>query len=154
MVLVLCLFKKLRWAFTSFIVLCFFQEILRKVFKSIELLENATWLNTFPAFTLIIFFVYVIVLLVIALRLDLSIQNRIVIIVMIFLAFALRGVIGLSPTVFASGVRTSIFSQSLFIICGGFALMKSNVDISKISILLLYFVYVNFHKFILNYISF
>lgn len=153
-VLVLCLFKKLRWAFTSFIVLCFFQEILRKVFKSIELLENATWLNTFPAFTLIIFFVYVIVLLVIALRLDLSIQNRIVIIVMILLAFALRGVIGLSPTVFASGVRTSIFSQSLFIICGGFALMKSNVDISKISILLLYFLYVNLHKFILNYISF
>lgn len=73
---------------------------------------------------------------------------------MILLAFALRGVIGLSPTVFASGVRTSIFSQSLFIICAGYALMQSNVNRSKISILLSYFVYVNLHKFILNYISF
>lgn len=153
-VLVLCLTKKFRWAITSLIVLSLFQEILRKSFKSTELLENATWLISFPSFTLIIFFAYVIVLLVIALKLDLSIQNRVVIIVMILLAFALRGVIGLSPTVFASGVRTSIFSQSLFIICAGYALMQSNVNLSKISILLLYFVYVNFHKFILNYISF
>ncbi len=153
-VLVLCLTNKLRWTITSLIVLILCQEILRKVFKSTELLENATWLNSFPSFTLIIFFAYVIALLVIALKLNLSIQNRVVIIVMILLAFALRGVIGLSPTVFASGVRTSIFSQSLFIICAGYALMQSNVNRSKISILLSYFVYVNLHKFILNYISF
>lgn len=153
-VLVLCLTNKLRWAITSLIVLSLCQEILRKVFKSTDLLENATWLNSFPSFTVIIFFAYVIALLVIALKLNLSIQNRVVIIVMILLAFALRGVIGLSPTVFASGVRTSIFSQSLFIICAGYALMQSNVNRSKISILLSYFVYVNLHKFILNYISF
>lgn len=153
-VLVLCLTNKLRWAITSLIVLSLCQEILRKVFKSTDLLENATWLNSFPSFTVIIFFAYVIALLVIDLKLNLSIQNRVVIIVMILLAFALRGVIGLSPTVFASGVRTSIFSQSLFIICAGYALMQSNVNRSKISILLSYFVYVNLHKFILNYISF
>ena len=153
-VLVLCLTNKLRWTITSLIVLILCQEILRKVFKSTELLENATWLNSFPSFTLIIFFAYVIALFVIALKLNLSIQNRVVIIVMILLAFALRGVIGLSPTVFASGVRTSIFSQSLFIICAGYALMQCNVNRSKISILLLYFAYVNLHKFILNYIIF
>lgn len=73
---------------------------------------------------------------------------------MILLAFALRGVIGLSPTVFASGVRTVIFSQCLFVICAGYALMRSNVNTTKISIMLLYFVYVNLHKFILNYMSF
>lgn len=153
-VLVLCLTNKLRWTITSLIVLILCQEILRKVFKSTELLENATWLNSFPSFTLIIFFAYVIALFVIALKLNLSIQNRVVIIVMILLAFALRGVIGLSPTVFASGVRTSIFSQSLFIICAGYALMQCNVNRSKISILLLYFAYVNLQKFILNYIIF
>ena len=153
-ILVHCLTKKLRWAITSLIVLSLCQEILRKVFKSTELLENATWLNSFPSSTLVIFFTYALVLLAIAIKLDLSYQNKVVIIVMILLAFALRGVIGLSPTVFASGVRTAIFSQCLFIICAGYALMRSNVNTTKISILLSYFVYVNLHKFILNYISF
>lgn len=153
-VLVLCLTKKLRWAIASLIVLSICQELSRKVFKSTELLENATWLNSFPSSTLVIFFTYALVLLAIAIKLDLSYQNKVVIIVMILLAFALRGVIGLSPTVFASGVRTAIFSQSLFVICAGYALMRSNVNTTKISILLSYFVYVNLHKFILNYISF
>lgn len=153
-VLVLCLTKKLRWAIASLIVLSICQELLRKVFKSTELLENATWLNSFPSSTLVIFFTYALVLLAIAIKLDLSYQNKVVIIVMILLAFALRGVIGLSPTVFASGVRTAIFSQCLFIICAGYALMRSNVNTTKISILLSYFVYVNLHKFVLNYISF
>lgn len=153
-VLVLCLTKKLRWAIASLIVLSICQELSRKVFKPTELLENATWLNSFPSSTLVIFFTYALVLLAIAIKLDLSYQNKVVIIVMILLAFALRGVIGLSPTVFASGVRTAIFSQSLFVICAGYALMRSNVNTTKISILLSYFVYVNLHKFILNYISF
>ena len=153
-ILVLCLTKKLRWAIASLVVLSLCQEILRKVFKSTELQENATWLNSFPSLTLVLFFIYSFVLLAIALKLDLSYQNKVVIIVMILLAFALRGVIGLSPTVFASGVRTAIFSQSLFVICAGYALMSSNVNTTKISILLSYFVYVNLHKFILNYISF
>lgn len=153
-ILVLCLTKKLRWAIASLVVLSLCQEILRKVFKSTELQENASWLNSFPSLTLVLFFIYVFVLLAIALKLDLPYQNKVVIIVLILLAFALRGVIGLSPTVFASGVRTAIFSQSLFVICAGYALMRSNVNTTKISILLSYFVYVNLHKFILNYISF
>ena len=153
-VLVLCLTKKLRWAIASLIVLSICQELLRKRFKSTELLENATWLTSYPSLTLILFFTYAFVLLLISVKLDMSFQNRVVIIVMILLAFALRGVIGLSPTVFASGVRTSIFSQTLFVICSGYAMMRSNVNTTKISILLSYFVYVNLHKFILNYISF
>lgn len=115
-VLVLCLTKKLRWAIASLIVLSICQELLRKRFKSTELLENATWLTSYPSLTLILFFTYAFVLLLISVKLDMSFQNRVVIIVMILLAFALRGVIGLSPTVFASGVRTSIFSQTLFVI--------------------------------------
>ena len=153
-ILVLCLAKKLRWAIASLVVLSLCQEILRKVFKSTELQENATWLNSFPSLTLVLFFIYAFVLLAIAIKLDISYQNKVVIIVMILLAFALRGVIGLSPTVFASGVRTAIFSQSLFVICAGYALMRSNVNTTKISILLSYFVYVNFQKFIFNYIVF
>lgn len=153
-VLVLCLTKKLRWAIASLIVLSICQELLRNRFKSTELLENATWLTSYPSLTLILFFTYAFVLLFISVKLDMSFQNRVVIIVMILLAFALRGVIGLSPTVFASGVRTSIFSQTLFVICSGYAMMRSNVNTTKISILLSYFVYVNLHKFILNYISF
>lgn len=153
-ILVFCLTKKLRWAIASIVVLSLCQEILRKVFKSTELLENATWISSFPSLTLVLFFTYAFVLLAIALKLDLSYQTKVVIIVMILLAFALRGVIGLSPTVFASGVRTAIFSQSLFIICAGYALMRSNVNPTKVSILLSYFVYVNFQKFIFNYIVF
>lgn len=153
-ILVLCLTKKLRWAIASLVVLSLCQEILRKVFKSTELLENATWLDCFPSLTLVLFFTYAFVLLAITLKLDLSNQNKVVIIVMILLAFALRGVIGLSPTVFASGVRTAIFSQCLFVICATYALMRSNVNTTKTSIMLSYFVYVNFYKFILNYISF
>lgn len=153
-VLVLCLTKKLRWAIASLIVLSICQELLRKRFKSTELLENATWLTSYPSLTLILFFTYAFVLLLISVKLDMSFQNRVVIIVMILLAFALRGVIGLSPTVFASGVRTSIFSQTLFVICSGYAMMHSKVNTTKISLLLSYFVYVNFHKFIFNYTFF
>lgn len=153
-VLVLCLTKKLRWAIASLIVLCICQELLRNRFKSTELLENATWLTSYPSLTLILFFTYAFVLLLISVKLDMSFQNRVVIIVMILLAFGLRGVIGLSPTVFASGVRTSIFSQTLFVICSGYAMMHSKVNTTKISLLLSYFVYVNFHKFIFNYTFF
>ena len=153
-VLVLCLTKKLRWAIASLIVLSICQELLRNRFKSTELLENATWLTSYPSLTLILFFTYAFVLLFISVKLDMSFQNRVVIIVMILLAFALRGVIGLSPTVFASGVRTSIFSQTLFVICSGYAMMHSKVNTTKISLLLSYFVYVNFHKFIFNYTFF
>lgn len=153
-VLVLCLTKKLRWAIASLIVLSICQELLRKRFKSTELLENATWLTSYPSLTLILFFTYAFVLLLISVKLDMSFQNRVVIIVMILLAFALRGVIGLSPTVFASGVRTSIFSQTLFVICSGYAMMHSKVNTTKKSLLLSYFVYVNFHKFIFNYTFF
>lgn len=153
-VLVLCLTKKLRWAIASLIVLSICQELLRNRFKSTELLENATWLTSYPSLTLILFFTYAFVLLFISVKLDMSFQNRVVIMVMILLAFALRGVIGLSPTVFASGVRTSIFSQTLFVICSGYAMMHSKVNTTKISLLLSYFVCVNFHKFIFNYTFF
>lgn len=89
-VLVLCLTKKLRWAIASLIVLCICQELLRNRFKSTELLENATWLTSYPSLTLILFFTYAFVLLLISVKLDMSFQNRVVIIVMILLAFALR----------------------------------------------------------------
>ena len=83
-VLVLCLTKKLRWAIASLIVLSICQELLRKRFKSTELLENATWLTSYPSLTLILFFTYAFVLLLISVKLDMSFQNRVVIIVMIY----------------------------------------------------------------------
>lgn len=153
-ILVFCLTKKLRWSIATLIILSLCQEFLRKIFKTSLLSEDSSWLNNYPSFTLCFFVFYLFFLFIISFKLNLSTQNRIAIIAMIFLAFSLRGIVGFSPTVFASGVRTSIFSQCLFVICAGFALIQSNLNIGKLSILLSYFVYINFKKFIFSYINF
>ncbi|MGN0915681.1 MAG: hypothetical protein ACI4NE_04940 [Succinivibrio sp.] len=151
---VLCLTGRLRWTAVAFIVLTVCQEILRPVFKSSQLLEDASWLHNFPSLSLVIFFLYVVILLVFLTRIDMPIKVRIALVLMILLAFALKFLIGFSPTVFASGVRTAIFSQCLFVLCGGYVLMQSNTNKNKVCVLLTYFVLANFHKFILGYITF
>jgi len=153
-VLVLCLTKKLRWAIASLIVLSICQELLRKRFKSTELLENATWLTSYPSLTLILFFTYAFVLLLISVKLDMSFSKQSCNHSYDPIGICIKGSNRFISYSFASGVRTSIFSQTLFVICSGYAMMHSKVNTTKISLLLSYFVYVNFHKFIFNYTFF
>ena len=70
---------------------------------------------------------------------NISVQDKITIILLIATAYALRCSMGFSPTVFASNERPSLVSHMLFIFVSLYMIIKSNVDRRKAFIILILF---------------
>lgn len=120
----------------------------RSIFKSTKLDEDATWLSNFPVFCFILLMLLVAILSLICIFSNTDIKTKMVLFLLIALAYALRAVVGFSPTVFASGVRPEIFSQIIFLFTGFFALTKSKLSLKEMYIFIGLFSLYNFVKFI------
>ena len=110
--------------------------------------ELSSFLVNFPVLNLILLLVMCALMLAMIIFLKAQLRHKIMILSLILAAYALRCALGFSPTVFASGVRTCILSQSLFIMTGFLALYCSAVSRNKALILLMIFALYNFEKFL------
>lgn len=110
--------------------------------------DSKSFFTCFSLQSSVILFILAILLFLLAFFIRVNVYKKISFALVIAVAFGLRAVIGFSPTVFASGVRPAIISQSIFIISGFVALMVSKADFKKSYILVTLFAVYNFSKFI------
>ncbi|MGN1281858.1 MAG: hypothetical protein ACI4UM_08165, partial [Succinivibrio sp.] len=114
--------------------------------------DAQSFFNCFNMQCTLLLFIVASLLVFFALFIRASIYQKISVAILLLLAFALRSVMGFVPTVFSSGVRPAIISQSIFVIVGFASLMVSSVNFRKSYMLITLFASYNFIKFIYHFL--
>lgn len=132
--------KKIRLSLALVVFLTILINLFLKKYIGPDYLEHdIQWLNKFPIHSFLILLAMPLALVLFVLFMQISIQDKFFIILIIASAYAIRCTMGFSPTVFASIERPSMFSHLLFILCGLFVLLKGNVEKKNIYVLITLF---------------
>ena len=111
--------------------------------------HDSNWIHNFPLSSLLVLFLMPISMILLIFFSNISTSDKVLLILLISLAYALRSSMGFSPTVFASSERPSLFSHMLLILCGLFAMLKSHVDKRKMIVIIsLFSLYSSTNSFI------
>lgn len=146
--IILAFFNNLKSIFFFLILNSIYRMPIRSIFKKIELNEDATWINQFPIVNFILLLLLSILMFLFILKIKANIKTKIYAVSFIILAFALRSVLGFSPTVFASSIRPDIVCQILFIFTGIYVLVRSNIKLTYVCLFIFGSSCYNFYKFL------
>lgn len=146
--IILAFFNSIKSILIFLILNSIYRIPIRTIFKSIDLNEDASWINQFPIVNFILLFLLVALMLLFVLKIKVDIKSKKYVISFIILAFALRSVLGFSPTVFASSIRPDIVCQILFIFAGIYVLARSNLKSKYVYLFIFCSSCYNYYKFL------
>lgn len=113
--------------------------------KAISL--DANWINNIDIKSVYLTLFMPVALILSIFYINISVQDKITIILLIAIAYALRCSMGFSPTVFASNERPSLVSHMIFIFASLYIILKNNIDKRKaLTIFIIFGMYSSFNS--------
>ena len=139
-VCVLAITRKLSYSLIITLILTILiNTYLKNAVGNKEISLDVNWIHNIDFRSVLLLLAMPVAMVLSVLFINISVQDKITIILLIATAYALRCSMGFSPTVFASNERPSLVSHMLFIFVSLYMIIKSNVDRRKAFVILILF---------------